>query len=103
MIQRRPLDELHQHHELVFNPKRGVQRGNIGVIQTRLHLDFAHEPVREIGIPLQIWEQDLHRLNAIRNRVADFVDAPHASGAENLQNFVITDARTNFVVHGFPA
>ena len=96
------VNELHDHHELIIESKRGAQRGDVGMIEAGEDLNFAEEAVSEIFLSGKIGKQDLHGLNAIGNGVADFVDFAHASGAENAENFVVAELLSDGVVlaHG---
>ena len=49
-IEGRPLDVLHDHEELILQPKSSSEAGDVGMIQTRQYLDFANEPVREFRV-----------------------------------------------------
>ena len=44
------FDVLHDHEELIFLAKRGAEAGDVGMIQTCQHLDFANEPVSEVRV-----------------------------------------------------
>ena len=77
----------------MFDALRGAKGGDVGMLQARLNLDLAEEPLRQFLVGVQIRQQHLHRLDAIGDGVADLVDLAHAARAKHADNLVI--ARCN--------
>ena len=90
--ERLPLDELHDHDELIVGGECRAERGDVRMAQAGEQLDLTLEPGREILTPDQIREQDLHRLDAIGDHVADPEHAAHAAAAQLVEDFVIAHA-----------
>ncbi len=85
------LDEFHDHDELIFVGERGAQGGDVGMMERGEETDFAQEAVGERLVRGEVWEENLHRLEAFGDDVADFVDFAHAASAKDGDDFVIAD------------
>ena len=72
------------------------------MVQRRQHADLPQKTVEQLGVALEVGQQHLHRLDTLRNDVADLVDAAHPAGAQNFKNFVIADNLADCVFHGAP-
>ena len=85
------FDVLDDHDELIFVGERGAEGGDVGMMERGEQTDFAEETVGERLVGGEVGEKDLHRLDALGDDVADFVDFAHAAGAEDGDDFVVAD------------
>ena len=85
------FDVLDDHDELIFVGERGAERGDVGMVERGEETNFAKEAVGERLVGGEVGEKDLHRLDALGDDVADFVDFAHAAGAEDGNDFVVAD------------
>jgi hypothetical protein len=99
VLERDAFDVFDQHHQLIVQPQRRVQGRDVGMLEGRLYPDLAHEPVRQIGIRFEVRKQNLHRLHTLGDHVSDPVDLPHASGAEDVNDLVVSDPLAPAVRH----
>ena len=72
------------------------------MLQAGLHFDLAQEAVGQFRLIGQIRKQHLHGFDAVGNDVADLVDLAHSAGAQNADDLVIADGRTDFEIHRAP-
>ena len=95
-VERLSVDELHDHNEMVVEAESVMDRGDIGVVEFGLNLDFAQEPLRLFVAVAAIADQDLHGLNALGYRVLDLEDLTHAAGADQANHLVVSDGLSDF-------
>src|SRR5260370_41914710 len=68
------------------------------MIQAGQQLDFTQETSGKFFASGEIGQEDFHGLDAVGNRVADFVDAAHSAGAQFAENFVVANS-LDFFAH----
>src|SRR6185312_11877024 len=59
------FDVLHDHDELVVRLKRGVQQGDVGMVETCQRADLGDETYCQIALGGEVWQKDLHRFDAV--------------------------------------
>ena len=96
--ERDAVDELHDHDELIVERERRAKGSDIRVMEAGEDFDFAEEAVGEIFLAGEVGEENFHGLDAVGNSVADLIDLAHASGAENAEDFIITELLSDRVV-----
>ena len=87
--ERGAFDVLHDHDELIADGQRGAQLGDIGMMQAGENFYFAQETIGEFLLLGKIGQQNFHGFDAVRKRVADFIDLAHAAGAERAEDQVV--------------
>ena len=94
-----PFDEFHDHEISIAVAQRGMQAGDIGMNQGGVHFDFAQKAIAHARVGHHVGTQDLHRVHAIRDQVADAKHFAHAAGAQFAQDFVVADRVPHLQVH----
>jgi len=97
-----PLDVLHDHEELVIGSQRGVQPGDVGMVETGQHLDLAHEALGQIRRLGQVGEEHFHRLGAVGDGVAHLVDLTHSPFAQDANDLIVSDCVADIECHTEP-
>src|SRR6202158_1036535 len=68
------------------------------MIQAGKQLYFTQETSGEFFASGEIGQEDFHGLDAVGNRVANFVDAAHSAGAQFGENFIVANS-LDFFAH----
>ena len=76
-----------------------MQLCDVRMIETGEHADFADKPHGQIRFGDQIGKKHLHRLGAVRNHVANPVDASHAAYAQHADDLVVANPLTYLESH----
>ncbi len=98
-VERLPLDVLHEHGKLTIQGQRIVELGDVWMFQARVRLDLPGEAMGQFGVAAQFRAAHLHPLEPTRDNVALLERLTHPVHAQDSQDLMVADARTNFVVH----
>ncbi len=102
VVQAGAFHQFHDHEHLIFHPEGRAEVGDVGVFEAGVNADLPQEPVGQIGVGAGIRKDDLHRLDAVGEQVADAEDFPHSAPAEEPNDFVVADSSANLKIHGPP-
>ena len=87
-------DAFHQfqdHDQAVFDAQGGVERRDVGMLEAGVDFDLAQKAVGQRGVLVQIGEDDLHGLLAVREQAAHAEDLAHAAAAQNAGDLIIAE------------
>ena len=87
------FDVFHHHPGRAFLHEKGVQRGDVGVIQIGLGLGFGAETLFQIGIAREFGAEGFDGDDTVERGVDGFVDDAHAAFTELVDDFVIAELR----------
>src|SRR5580658_7444688 len=90
------LNVFHDHDQLVPGCESRAQLRDVGVLQTGQDLDLTHKAIGQVALLCQIRQQDLHRLRAVGDDIADQVDLAHSAVTQLSNNFVIANLLMRF-------
>jgi hypothetical protein len=90
------LNVLHNHENLIVGAKGGSQGSDAGMLKSGDDFDFAQKALDQIGTRVRTWEQNFHGLDAIGKEVANLKDLAHSAPADDRNDLVISDGRTDF-------
>ena len=89
MLQRRPVEKLHDEKRAAVLLADIVDRADVGVVQRRCGSRLAAESCQRVGIPRQVWRQELQRDKPMQPRVLGFVDDAHAAATQLLDDAIV--------------
>ena len=85
MLQRRPVEELHDEERAAVLLADIVNGADVGVIQRRRGACLAAESRQGLGIVGEVWRQELQRDEALQPGILGFVDDAHSAAAQLLE------------------
>ena len=93
-----PLDEFHNQNKPSVDLHCIVYGGNVGVVERRLHRDLA---LKSLDLPLQcaVSRDNFHGLPALGETMLRLKNLPHAAGADDPRDLVITESFSNMETH----
>jgi hypothetical protein len=94
------LNELHDHDELTLMTKGGMERGDIGVVESGQQPDLAKKTPDEIIRYRAMRRKDLHGLYSVGDGVAYLKYLSHASDTQGACYFIVADLISNDNGHG---
>ncbi len=100
LFQADAIHQLQNHDQAAADAQGGAERGDVGVLQAGVELDFAEKAIGEGGIFVQIGEHDFHRLLAVGEQAAHAEDFAHAAAAQNSGHLVIAENIADLDRHG---
>ncbi len=110
LSQRLSLDQFHDQRGTASALFDAVNRGDVGVIQSRQAPRLAFEPRQAIGVSGHGIRQNLDGDVAAEPRIPCPIDLAHTPGTEGTDNLIRSDARANRQGHaagwdssGFPS
>src|SRR4029078_998094 len=92
--QRLALEELHHQEVAVFVTADIVDNTDVRMIQAGERLRLAFESGSRVRRIRDGLEQYLDRNRTFQTRITGFVDFSHATGANALDDFVVTESRS---------
>ena len=95
MLQRRPVEELHDEERAAVLLADVVDGADVGVIQRRRGPRLAAESGQRLGIVGEVGRQELQRDEALQPRVLGFVHDAHAAAAQLLDDAVVRERLTD--------
>ena len=95
MLQRRPVEELHDEERAAVLLADIVDGADVGVIQRRRGARLAAESGQGLGIVGEVRRQELQRDEALQPRILGFVDDAHSAAAQLLGDAVVRDGLTD--------
>ena len=95
MLQRRPVEELHDEERAAVVLADIVDGADVGVVQRRCGARLAAESLQGLGIVGEVGRQELQRDEALQPRILGFVDDAHAAAAQLLDDAVVRERLTD--------
>ena len=95
MLQRRPVEKLHDQKRAAVLLADIVDRADIGVVQRRCRARLAVKPGQRLGIPRQVRRQELQRGEAMEPCVFRLVHDAHTAAADALDDLVVGYPQTD--------
>ena len=95
MLQRRPVEELHDEERAAVLLADVVDGADVGVVQRRRGPRLAAESGQGLGIVGEVWRQELQRDEALQPRILGFVDHAHPAAAQLLDDAVVRERLTD--------
>jgi hypothetical protein len=86
------LDVLHDHEQGAVLLDQGVERGDVGVVESGQRLGLGAEPLEHLGLRGEVGPERLDRHVATQRDVGRPVDHADAAFADLLQKLVVGDA-----------
>ena len=95
ILQRRALQILHDDERSPVLLADVVDRADVRVVQRRRRLRFAREPAQRLGIPRELFGDELERNGTAQPRIFGLVHDAHAAAAELLDDAVVRERLTD--------
>src|ERR1700674_255861 len=91
MLQRQPIQKLHDEERMAVLLSNFMDRANIRVIQCRRGLGFSLEPSQCLGVFGYFIGQELQGDKSVQGYVLGLIDHAHATASELLDDAVVRD------------
>ena len=95
MLQRRPVEELHDEERAAVLLADIVDGADVGVVQRRCGARLAAESGQGLGIFREVRRQELQRDEALQPRILGFVHDAHSAAAQLLDDAVVRERLTD--------
>jgi hypothetical protein len=95
LLKRVAFDVLHDHDGIALVDEKGVERGDVGVVQVGLGAGFGAEALDDGGIAREVGVEDFDRDGAVEVGFEGAVDGAHAAFADLRLDQIVFNLRSD--------